>query len=98
MKICSCWRVKFGFKIRSKKDVITFFDDILIDGGEYAVPITRTYMLWVEKHDGLVTVSDKQGNLSDIFNPLFQFGYSEGIDMIYRYRKYVNAKFFSDCN
>ena len=97
MRICSVWRRRYGFKIKSKADIQTLFYDCLVNGGEYFIKINLHHALIIEKDkNGVVSVSEKTGDLKDVFNPMITWSYSEGVQKVWDYRKYINAYFFED--
>ena len=71
---------------------------------EYYIKIDKDLALILRKeNDGTISVLKKMGDLYDIFNPLLEVAntnnpaYKETVyDVIWKYRKYINAKWFND--
>lgn len=92
------------FKIRKKIDVNTFIDKCMCKDNEYYLKINKDLALFFRKEkDGSVSILEKSGDLYDIFNPLLEVAntsnnaYKDTVyDYIWKYRKYINAKWFND--
>lgn len=100
MKV-SIFKLKPGFKITRKWEIkAIFFDDVLKPDNRYVVtfndngegPPNTQIILFTDK-DNNVTVYQRYGDLSDIFNPEVQV--RDEIGFIWKYRKYINDYFFS---
>lgn len=103
MKSVSLMKIPCGFKIRKKVDCKKFIDECMCNGNSYSVKICRTQMFIIEKDkSGNVSISEKRGDLNDIFNPTFEIASTERTyevtveDAIWQLRKYINARWFSD--
>ena len=93
MTIGNIYRVIPGFKIRSKADAEFFMKEIIYKDGEWAIKERKDKAMFIRKEKGIVRVSFKFGDLSDIFNP--EFEQSDVIGTIYKKRKIVNEYFFN---
>lgn len=95
--------VPLGFKIRRKVDIDTFINKCM-NYGEYPVLISKDLKIYISKEkDGTVSVLEKRGDLYDMFNPLLEVAntgnnaYKKTVqDYIWKYRKYINTKWFND--
>lgn len=93
-----------GFKIRKKSDVRRFITNCMINENEYIVRISSDFAVIIEKDSkGNISVGEKIGDLQNIFNPILLIantknGSSEEFitDYLWKYRKYINAKWFND--
>lgn len=93
-----------GFKIRRKIDTEIFVDKCMCKDNEYYLKIQKDFALFLRKEkDGTVSILVKYGDLYDIFNPLLEVAntsnsaYKENVyDYIWKYRKYINTKWFND--
>lgn len=84
------------FKIKRKNDVKTFFDCLTFSGC-YTVKINKGFIIRIKKDkSGVIKVSEKRGNIFDIFNPELVIPDDEIVSYIYKYRKAINNKFFND--
>ena len=93
-----------GFKIRKKTDVDVFINQCMLKGGEYyIVTDDGTQFVFYKDKDGNTSVSYRNGDLKDIFNPLLEVArtkdncYKKTVeDYIWQNRKYINAKWFKE--
>lgn len=92
-----------GFKIKKKIDADVFINDCMITGCEYFLKINDDFALILSKDKDGVSVLEKRWDLYDPFNPLLEVAntnntaYKETVqDYIWKYRKYINAKWFSN--
>ena len=93
-----------GFKIKKKTDTEVFVNKCMLKGNEYYLKINEDYALILRKdEDGTVAILEKTGDLYDVFNPVLEVAntnnpsYKETVyDYIFRYRKYINKKWFND--
>ena len=93
-----------GFKIRKKADTKFFTEKCMQKDSEYYLKIDTDFALILEKEkDGECSVAIKRGDLQDYFNPLLEVAntnnnaYKETVyDYIWKYRKYINAKWFNN--
>lgn len=89
-----------GFKIRKKTDADFFIEKCMNKDNEYYLVINKDFALILKKeNDGTVSVAEKRWDLDDPFNPLLEVAntsnsaYKETVqDYIWKYRKYINAK------
>lgn len=96
--------IPFGFKIKKKTDAYIFMRDCMHNGNTYYVEINNELAIWIEKKQtGTVSILEKRGDLYDPFNPLLEIANTSNIfyketvqDYIWKYRKYINAKWFND--
>lgn len=104
MKDITIMNIPLGFKIKKKADVDTFIHDCMNKDNEYYLAINNNLASFFRKEkSGEVSILEKRGDLYDIFNPLLEVAntsnssYKETVqDYIWRYRKYINAKWFND--
>lgn len=103
MKI-STMRIIPGFKIRSKVDAQRFIDECMAPRNcEYIVVIDQYLALFISKDlEGNVSISEKTGDLKDIWNPTVEITRSKNNcyentveECIWKYRKYINRKWFN---
>lgn len=96
--------IPHGFKIRKKSDAEVFINECMIKGNEYYI-ITDSGIQFIfdKKKDDNVSVLYRNGDLRDPFNPLLEVArtndncYKKTVsDYVWKYRKYINAKWFSD--
>lgn len=93
-----------GFKIKSKADVEKFINKCMVNDNEYFLKINTDFALVLRKEkDRVVSVLEKRWDLSDPFNPLLEVAntsnsaYKHTVEYyIWKYRKYINAKWFND--
>lgn len=93
-----------GFKIRKKSDVRSFITGCIVNGNEYIVRVSSDFAVVIEKDSkGNISIGEKVGDLQDIFNPVLVIantknGSSEEfiMDYLWKYRKYINAKWFNN--
>lgn len=95
--------IPWGFKIRKKVDVDTFINECMCTDNEYYLKINNDLALFIRKDKDSVSIAEKHGDLYDPFNPLLEVAntsnnsYKETVhDYIWKYRKYINAKWFND--
>ena len=89
---------KHGFKIRTKEDAKTFIENISGDGYvTIKISHNEAYYIYSTK-DGLLYISHRIGNLSDIFNPEIRFPKEDNVNTVYKIRKYINQKWFNERN
>ena len=92
-----------GFKIKTKKDACQFMNECMVAGCEYFMKVTDDLALFFDKkEDGSISVLEKRWDLYNPFNPLLEVAntsnksYKETVqDYIWKYRKYINATWFS---
>ena len=102
--IVSIMCVPFGFKIRKKADVEYFINKCMHNGSEYFIKIQNDFALIINKEkDGTVSIAEKRWDLYDPFNPMLEVAntsnssYKHSVEYyIWKYRKYINAKWFND--
>lgn len=100
----SLMTIPCGFKIRNKNDVETFINECMNRNQSYYLIIQNDFAIFLEKDkDGEVSVLEKRWDLSDPFNPLLEVAntnntaYKHTVNYyIWKYRKYINAKWFND--
>ena len=93
-----------GFKIKKKSDIEVFINKCMKNNNEYYLKINEKLALFLRKEkDGSVIILVKNGDLYDLFNPLLEMASTKNNvyrttvqDCIWKYRKYINAKWFSD--
>ena len=96
--------VPCGFKIKKKIDIEYFIEKCMQKDDEYYFKINNELAVFIRKYkNGCVSVLIKNGDLNDIFNPLLEVAntnnsaYKETVyDYIWKYRKYINAKWFNE--
>ena len=104
MNNVSIMAIPCGFKIKRKVDTERFVDECMCKGSEYYIKINEDLALFFRKeNDGTVSVLEKLWDLYDPFNPLLEVAntgnnaYKETVnDYIWKYRKYINAKWFNE--
>ena len=104
MKNISIMSIPCGFKIRRKNDTKLFVNECMLNNNEYYVLINKDLALFLRKEkDGTVSVLEKRWDLYDPLNPLLEIAntnnssYKETVyDYVWKYRKYINAKWFND--
>lgn len=104
MSNVSIMAIPCGFKIKRKVDTERFVNECMCEGSEYYIKISEDLALFLEKDkNGTVSVLEKRWDLYDPFNPLLEVAntsntaYKETVnDYIWKYRKYINAKWFND--
>lgn len=104
MNSFSLMSIPCGFKIRKKLDIDKFMNECMCKENEYYLKINDELALFIEKKkDGTITVAEKRFDLYDPFNPLIEVAstknksYKETVqNYIWKYRKYINAKWFND--
>lgn len=100
----SLMSIPCGFKIRKKIDTERFVKECMTNDNEYYIVVNEDLALFINKEkDGTVSVLEKRYDLYDPFNPLLEVAntknpsYKETVyDYIWKYRKYINAKWFND--
>ena len=93
-----------GFKIKKKTDTEMFVNKCMLKGNEYYLKINENYALILRKEkDGTVSILEKSYDLLDIFNPILEVANTSNraykcsvYDYIWKYRKYINEKWFND--
>lgn len=92
-----------GFKIKKKTDADIFINDCMIAGCEYFLKINDDFALVLSKDKNGVSLLEKRWELDNPFNPLLEVArtrdncYEQAVqDYIWKYRKYINAKWFSN--
>ena len=104
MKDMSIMCVPSGFKIRKKTDIDIFVDKCMQKNDEYYLKVKKDLAVYFTKDkDGFVYISEKHGDLYDIFNPLLEVAstkhdcYRQSVsDCVWKYRKYINLKWFNN--
>lgn len=95
----------YGFKIRKKSDVNIFINECMQRNHyEYYIVTEDGYQYVFRKdNNDNVSVLYRNGDLRDPFNPLLEVArtndncYKKTVsDYVWKYRKYINAKWFSD--
>lgn len=102
--IVSIMCVPCGFKIKKKVDAETFTKKCMCVDSEYYIKINNDLAIFLRREkDDTIAVLEKRWDLYDPFNPLLEVantsnpGYKESVyDYIWKYRKYINAKWFND--
>ena len=86
------------FKIRIKNDVNTFLKDCIRGDGSVTIPIDKQHCFFIQRNDalGLIEVSEKFGDLQNIFNPELVIPDEKMVDYIWKMRKYINNKWFNN--
>lgn len=100
----SIMRIPAGFKIKKKVDVERFIDYCMKNDNEYEVVISVIEKIVITKNnDGNVSFSIKIGDIKNMFIPLVEVAntsnnaYKHSVnDYIWKYRKYINTKWFND--
>lgn len=103
MNCIGLMNIPTGFKIRKKSDTYIFMRDCMNNNNEYMLKINDELALFIKKtQSGTIAVLKKYGDLCDPFNPLVEVAnttnriYEETVqDYIWKYRKYINEKWFS---
>ena len=103
MNSVSIMCVPCGFKIKKKTDAEYFANECMCKGSEYYIKINNDLAIFFRKEkDGTISVAEKRWDLYDPFNPLLEIAntsnpsYKETVyDYIWKYRKYINAKWFN---
>lgn len=87
-----------GFKIKSKEDAKTFLDYCLCFDGTLSVLIDKQHCFFIHRHNKSkkVWITEKLGNLQDVFNPEIQIPDEKMVDYIWKMRKYINQKWFNN--
>lgn len=86
-----------NFKIKSKQDAKTFLTEMF--KGEMCLKLSDTHCVFIRKgwkENEPFQVSQKFGNLKDIFNPELVLNEKDAISLIYQFRKYINSRLFND--
>ena len=91
-----------GFKIRKKSDVEVFMNKCMLNGNEYYIITDAIEQYIFRKYkNGDISVSWRNGDLSDIFNPSLEVARTNNNcyqgtveEYIWQNRKYINAKWF----
>ena len=100
----SLMSIPCGFKIRKKIDTETFVKECMCKDNEYCLKINDELVIFLDKDKkGTVSILEKRWDLYDPFNPLLEVAntnnpsYKETVyDYVWKYRKYINAKWFND--
>ena len=100
----SIMTIPCGFKIRKKVDVETFINECMNRNQSYSLILQKDFAIFFGKDkDGEVSVSEKRWDLSDPFYPLLEVAntnnpaYKHKVEYyIWKYRKYINAKWFNN--
>jgi hypothetical protein len=83
---------KQGFLIRKKEDIHEYLKGVCRNSKE-VIKITNNEIYIVEKFkDGTFVLYHKLGNIYDMFNPLVQIPEENVNDVIWKVRKYINAR------
>jgi hypothetical protein len=91
-------RHEHGFKIRNKDDAKKFLN-YCVQGDGYSVhKINKTHCFFIyrDQETKKVWITEKLGNLQDIFNPEIQIPDEKMVDYIWKMRKYINQKWFNN--
>ena len=95
--------IPLGFKIKKKIDIDVFIKDCMVNDNEYYLRINDELAIFITKKKNEVSIAEKCWDLYDPFNPLIEVAntkntsYKETVqDYIWKYRKYINAKWFND--
>lgn len=96
-------KILCGFKIKRKADCEMFINECMQKDNTYMLDISREQRFFLDKDkQGNVSISEKRGDLNDMFNPLIEVasqtnnGYNVTVeDVIWQLRKYINKKWFS---
>ena len=85
------------FKIRTKNDVNNFLKDCIKGSGTVTIPVDKQHCFFIRRNDFLnyVELTEKFGNLQDIFNPELVIPDEKMVDYIWKMRKYINKKWFN---
>lgn len=85
-----------GFKIKSKADLLKAVDHYLTKNHEFIIKIDAHTALFFEisTKNGLL-VSTKHGDLHDMWNATIACYPGDELDTLWKYRKHLNARFFS---
>lgn len=97
-------QIPHGFKIRKKIDVETFINKCMCKGNRYYIVTESGEQFIFEKDkDGSVSVLNRTGDLTDMFNPSLEVARTNGNcylgtvdEYIWKNRKYINAKWFKE--
>lgn len=99
----SLMKVPAGFKIKKKVDVNTFINDCMQNGNEYIIMLNAYEIIIIDKKkDGNVSFSVKYGNVRNPFIPSTEIAATDSTykytveECIWKYRKYINAKWFNN--
>lgn len=91
-----------GFIIRKKSDCDRFMNECMVDGCEYVIKTNEELAVFFEKKNNVISVAEKYWDLNDPFNPVVEVvntnnaAYKETVqDYVWKYRKYINAKWFN---
>lgn len=93
-----------GFKIRKKSDTMVFVEKCMNKNQEYILKIDDEFaIIFVKNKNGSVSVMEKHYDLYNPFNPTIEVActnndsYKETVyDYVWKYRKYINAEWFSN--
>lgn len=104
MQKVSLMKIPQGFKIKKKVDIDKFINDCMQNDSVYEVVISSEEKIVIEKDkDGNISFKIKLWDIKDPFNPLMEVAatnntaYENTIeDWIWKYRKYINKKWFND--
>ena len=91
------------FKIKRKTDIEIFINKCMQRDSEYYLKINNEFAIFIRKDkDDYVSILEKRGDLYDVFNPLLEMASTKNDvyrinvqDCIWKYRKYINARWFN---
>jgi hypothetical protein len=97
-------QIPHGFKIKKKVDVETFINKCMCKGNRYYIITDSGEQITFDKDkNGNVSVLSRTGDLTDMFNPNMEIArtnkncYKNTVeDCIWKNRKYINAKWFTE--
>lgn len=86
------------FKIRTKNDVNTFLQNCLKGTGSVSVSVDKHHCFFIIRNNALnfIEITEKIGNLQDIFNPELVIPDEQMVDYIWKMRKYINKRWFNN--
>ena len=92
-----------GFKIRKKVDCDTFIEKCMCNDNSYVIIVDGTQIIMKKDKDGNVSVTIRNGDLNDKFNPHLEVArtknncYDKTVqDYVWKYRKTINKKWFNE--
>lgn len=98
----SIMTIPYGFKIRKKDDCWRFMETCMAKDSSYYIIRNGVAITFKKDEDGNVSVLEKRGDLFDVFNPELEIASQKNncyklnvVDAIWKYRKEINAKWFS---
>ena len=85
------------FKIKTKNDANSFLKDCVKGNGSVSISINKQHCFFIRRSDSLnfIEITEKIGNLQDLFNPDFVIPDEKMVDYIWKMRKYINKKWFN---